>query len=448
MEKRRLIFKIFLLATDIFLMYASLLLALAIRYNDFSFLPGIQTKAFLLDFSIIHLFWILILYSLNFYEGIAVKSKLDFVKKNLIFVSLASIVGFIYFYLNPWTDISPKTILFLDIIIFSLFLYSWRFVLNFFFSKHLKKKIIIIGNSGEKELLEIVPELGRNGFNLVSIINPCDVIEEKNGFSGSNFPKEIIEREKIDLVVLDLSALKEEGSSSKIFSKLPLTVDYLSLTDFYEYITRKIPLESVDEIWFLENISKPNKKIYEASKRIFDIAFSLVGLAFLSLILPIIAVIMKIDSSGPIFYMQKRAGKNGKDFLFYKLRSMKESDDQHNKWRVNDDNQITRVGKFLRRINLDEFPQFYNILKGDLSFVGPRPEWIKLARLYEKEIPFYRQRYLVRPGFTGWAQINYPASSSIEEAKEKFKYDLYYIKNRSFFGDIAIILKTIKLLID
>ena len=114
-------------------------------------------------------------------------------------------------------------------------------------------------------------------------------------------------------------------------------------------------------------------------------------------------------------------------------------------WRERDPNQITRVGKLLRKIHLDEFPQFWSILKGDLSFVGPRPEWEKLARIFEKEIPFYSQRYLIRPGFTGWAQLNFPSSTSVEEAKEKFQYDLYYIKNRSFVLDLGIILKTIRL---
>jgi len=116
-------------------------------------------------------------------------------------------------------------------------------------------------------------------------------------------------------------------------------------------------------------------------------------------------------------------------------------------WREKDPEQITKIGGILRRLHLDEFLQFWSILKGDLSFVGPRPEWEKLARIFEKEIPFYFQRYLIRPGFTGWAQINFPASTSVEEAKEKFQYDLYYIKNRSFLFDLAIILKTVRLLL-
>ena len=116
-------------------------------------------------------------------------------------------------------------------------------------------------------------------------------------------------------------------------------------------------------------------------------------------------------------------------------------------WREKDPSQINRVGKILRKFYLDELPQFFNILKGDISFVGPRPEWVELAKVFEKEIPFYSLRYIVRPGLTGWAQLNFPASVSVEEAKEKFQYDLYYIKNRSFFLDLEIILKTIRLIL-
>jgi exopolysaccharide biosynthesis polyprenyl glycosylphosphotransferase len=457
MEKGKWFFRIFLPAMDVVLMYSSLLLALALRYRDFSFLPGFQTRAFLLNFSVIHLFWLFLLYAFDFYENVAIKSRLEFFKKNLIFVSLASSFGFIYFYLNPWTAIAPKTILLLDIVIFSLFLYIWRSFLYFLCAGHFKKKVIVVGDKGHnRELFEIIPGLSQNGFDLVSIIDPRVMLREKPETEPAGGKdqildivslKKFIEDEKVDLVVLALDAKREEGISQKALSSLPLNIDYLSFAGFYEYITKKIPLESVDEIWFLENISRPDKKIYEFSKRAFDIFFSLAGLLFFALIFPFAALAIKLDSPGSIFYVQKRIGKDGKEFSFYKLRSMKESENQHEAWRANDESQVTRMGRVLKRIHFDELPQFYNILKGDLSFVGPRPEWVKLAELYEEQIPFYRQRYLIRPGFTGWAQINYPASASVDEAKEKFKYDLYYIKNRSFLGDIAIILKTAKLLV-
>ncbi len=183
-------------------------------------------------------------------------------------------------------------------------------------------------------------------------------------------------------------------------------------------------------------------------KRLFDIIFSFLGLLISIILFPFIALAIKIDSPGPVFFCQKRVRKDRKIFTLYKFRTMRITLDQDKElWREKDPSQITRVGKILRKFYLDELPQFFNILKGDISFVGPRPEWLELAKIFEKEIPFYPLRYIVRPGFTGWAQLNFPPSTSIEEAKEKFQYDLYYIKNRSFFLDLAIILKTIRIIL-
>ena len=229
---------------------------------------------------------------------------------------------------------------------------------------------------------------------------------------------------------------------------MPPKLNFINFTDFYEALTKKVPLETINEFWLLENISKTERKIEEILKRGFDIVFSVIGLMFTFFLFPFIALAIKIDSPGPIFYTQKRVGKDRKIFTLYKFRTMKVSKNQDKKiWREKDPKEVTKVGKFLRKFYLDELPQFYNILKGDLSFVGPRPEWVRLAKIFEKEIPFYSLRYLVKPGLTGWAQIKYKPSTSLAEAKEKFKYDLYYIKNRSFFFDLTIILKTIGLIL-
>ncbi|MBZ9569449.1 sugar transferase, partial [Patescibacteria group bacterium] len=182
-------------------------------------------------------------------------------------------------------------------------------------------------------------------------------------------------------------------------------------------------------------------------KRGFDILFSLFGLLITAILFPFIALAIKIDSPSPMFYSQKRVGKDGKIFTIYKFRTMKAGAEKEGpRWASSDDPRITRVGKVLRAIYIDEFPQFYNILKGDISFVGPRPERPEFVKQLKKKIPYYGVRHLVKPGFTGWAQINYHYGASVEEAREKLQYDLYYIKNRSFFLDLGIILKTIKII--
>jgi len=211
---------------------------------------------------------------------------------------------------------------------------------------------------------------------------------------------------------------------------------------------RIICLEDINSEWIKNNIVANENIFYLLFKRLADIFFGCIGFVFFILILPIVYVLIKLEAGGPVFYIRKRVGLNGKIFDFYKFSSMVGNDNKDNDkdlWRVKDENQITKIGKILRKTHFDELPQSINLLKGDLSFVGPRPEWIEIAKIFEQEIPFYKQRYLVKPGLFGWAQINYKASSSIDEAKKKFEYDLYYIKNQSILLDLEIILKSINL---
>jgi len=440
MRNKNFSLKFVLLVGDIFLMYLALLLILAIRYKDFSFLPGPQTRIFLYHFSFISLFWLLFLFLLDFYEIPPLKKVFDFFRNLLIFIFLAGALGVIYFYLRPEALIAPKTILISDLLIFSLFLCGWRYIFSRILKlQNFREKIVMVGSPAE--LKDLSPDLlNQNGYELVASFN-----------SNSDFEflklKETIEKEKVNSIVLGFNFYKNEQWVQQIFQNLPLKLNYISLDNFYENLTKKVPIEMIDEVWFLENLSRSEKRTEEILKRGLDVLFSFAGLLITAILFPFIALAIKINSPGSVFYTQKRIGKDRKIFTLYKFRTMKTTLNRDTElWREKDNSQITRVGRVLRRTHLDEFPQFWSILKGDLSFVGPRPEWLELAKIFEKEIPFYSLRYLVKPGFTGWAQLNFPASTSIEEAKEKFEYDLYYIKNRNFFLDLGIILKTIRII--
>jgi exopolysaccharide biosynthesis polyprenyl glycosylphosphotransferase len=450
--------KLILLIGDANLIYIALFLALTIRHGDLSFWPESKITAFFFQFSFISLFWILILYILDFYEIPLFKRVFDFFRNLLVFIFLASILGATYFYLKPETGITPKTILFLDVLIFSVFLCFWRYIFYRILKiKNFREKIIVVGFRPGLEELTDKHSLSRAGYEIVAFFSPDASFSEKllafvgmakyGVISDINKLKEVTEKEKVSSVVFPRFLEGNEKIIHQVFSNLPLKLNYVSFADFYENLTKKVPIGAVNEVWFLENVSRSEKKVDDVLKRGFDIAFSLFCLLASILLFPFIALAIKLDSPGSLFYLQKRVGKDGKEFTLYKFRSMKESPDQYKEpWRERNRNQVTRVGRFLRRTHLDEIPQFWSILKGDISFVGPRPEWEKLAREFEKGIPFYPLRYLIKPGFTGWAQLHYIASTSLEEAKEKFKYDLYYIKNRNFFMDLGIILKTIRII--
>ncbi len=183
-------------------------------------------------------------------------------------------------------------------------------------------------------------------------------------------------------------------------------------------------------------------------KRVSGFAISLIGLILLSPLVFVVSILIKMDSHGPVFYRQKRVGEYGKVFSLIKFRSMVEKAEANGPvWAGENDSRVTRVGKWIRRLRIDEIPQMFNVLKGDMSFVGPRPERPFFVEMLKEEISYYDQRFSVKPGVTGWAQIKYPYGASKEDALEKLKYDLYYIKNMSPLFDLLIIFETVKVVL-
>ncbi|MCL4147545.1 UNVERIFIED_CONTAM: hypothetical protein GTU68_058132, partial [Idotea baltica] len=193
------------------------------------------------------------------------------------------------------------------------------------------------------------------------------------------------------------------------------------------------------------NFSKNNtNRFYIFGLRVLDIIVSIIGLLLFLVLLPICIIGNIFANRGPLFYSQQRVGQNGKFFKIFKLRSMiKNAESNGAVWATKNDARITSFGRFLRKTRLDEFPQFFNILKGDMSLIGPRPERPEFVKDLEKNIPFYTIRHIIRPGLTGWAQVNYPYANTLEEQETKLRYDLYYIKERSTFLDFKILIKTI-----
>lgn len=443
--------KIILLLGDISLMYFALFLALFIRNKNLLS----QFSGFFYEFLILYILWVLAIFVLSLYNLNFFRKIIDFFLNLIIFSVLAFFIGVTYFYFRPEFGITPKTVLLLNVILFGILFLIWRYLFNLFLeAKMIKEKVVIVGFY--KRLKEILPQIKRI-YSIEALFCPSYINEQNkclfispniNTISEISDLKNIVIEKKITSVIFSLDFYSNEDLVKKIFTALPLTLNYIGIDDLYESITKKVSLDHLDEIWFLEKISRPEDIFNKGVKRILDIIFSIIGLFFFIIFLPFAAIAIKLDSAGSIFYSQKRVGKNGKLFLMHKFRTMKEDKNQDKEvWReINKDN-ITRVGKVLRRLHLDELPQAWNIFKGDLSFVGPRAEWSELAGVFEKEIPFYRERYLVKPGLIGWAQINFPASKSVDEAKEKFEYDLYYIKNHSILLDIEIILKAVKLFI-
>jgi sugar transferase (PEP-CTERM system associated) len=226
-------------------------------------------------------------------------------------------------------------------------------------------------------------------------------------------------------------------------------IEVTEAADFVERETGRVDLDTVSPSWLIFGRGFRQGRVRRAGKRAFDIAFSLAFLVFVLPVLLIVALAIKLDSPGPVFYRQERVGLGGRTFSVLKFRSMSidaESDGQA-RWATQLDRRVTRVGAVIRKTRLDEFPQVLNVLRGDMSFVGPRPERPVFVETLSQAIPYYGERHRVKPGITGWAQIRYPYGASVEDAKEKLKYDLYYMKNQSLFLDLLILLKTMRVVL-
>lgn len=219
-----------------------------------------------------------------------------------------------------------------------------------------------------------------------------------------------------------------------------------SYETFYQEITDRVPKEYLDHKFYKNiNLSKNlDNKLYLFIHRFLDVVFAIIGLIFILPLLPLIFLINIIANRGSLFYSQERVGKKGQTFKIYKLRSMVPNAEKNGaEYAKKNDNRITTFGRFLRNTRLDEAPQFFNILIGDMSLIGPRPERPEFVKDLEEKLPFYAIRHVVKPGLTGWAQVRYPYAGTIEEQETKLRYDLYYIKERNLFLDFKIIIKTI-----
>jgi exopolysaccharide biosynthesis polyprenyl glycosylphosphotransferase len=221
-----------------------------------------------------------------------------------------------------------------------------------------------------------------------------------------------------------------------------------TLESFYEVLWRKVPVQSIEGWWaFARESLLARDSIYDHLKRLFDLVAAFISLLFLSPFLLLLSALLKLDSTGPAIFRQVRIGRDGRPFIMYKFRTMRLGSQDGSIYTSMKDPRITRLGNFLRRVRIDELPQLWNVFCGEMSFIGPRAEWIKCVEQYESSIPFYSYRHLVRPGITGWAQVNYPYGENHLDALEKLKFDLYYIRNYSMSLDVAIILKTLYMVV-
>jgi sugar transferase (PEP-CTERM system associated) len=391
-------------------------------------------------------------YLFDLYDFVVMHDRAELVLRLLQALGLAWVALALLFYALPQVMIGRGVSL-VSLPLALLLMVSWRIAIHWVLGHpELGERILIVGSG--PFAVEIAREtLGRPdaGFRVIGFV---DNDPELVGKSLIN-PKVIgltsqlanlVKSENIDRIVVAIGDRRGQFPTQQLL-RLSLSGD-VSIEEsasFYERLTGRVLLDMIRPSWLIFSSRGRRARLNEVACIIIHRVIALLG-AVLSLPIAIVtALLIKIDSPGPILYKQERVGKNGRIFTLMKFRSMRTDAEKNGPvWASTGDNRMTRVGRIIRKIRVDEIPQFWNILRGDMNFVGPRPERPHFVSQLADEIPYYEQRHLIAPGLTGWAQIKYPYGASIEDAKQKLQYDLYYIKNQSLTLDATIMFETIK----
>jgi len=402
-------------------------------------------------FYLLPIIWILLLVEL--YEPHLASSG----RKTTRGIAIAAFVGLaaysVVFILQQETNL-PRVGVGAFLFFASFLTLAWRMIfIRMYRSTGQRRRILLIGaGKAGQTLAELYHTLDTRSFNIIGFIDD-DIQKMGTSFFGFSVMGtcahllDLIDLHHISDIVIAINGEIHGATFQTILDAQEKGVEVTRMPILYEEMTGRVPIQHLESDWIIRSFvdGLHVSGFYDLFKRLLDILGALVGLLLFALSFPFLALAVLIDSGLPIFYSQDRLGRGGFIFKIYKYRSMHQSVDSKAEVRaaLENDPRVTRVGRFLRKTRLDELPQFWNVLRGEMSLVGPRAEQPDLVAGYQKQIPFYRARLLVKPGLTGWAQINYGYVASVAETVVKIEYDLYYIKHRTLPMDFQIILRTI-----
>jgi len=334
-------------------------------------------------------------------------------------------------------------------------IFGWRCIFNLaFMNREVKRRILVIGAGQAATALHNLITSADTPYRIVGFLD--DDIRKHNASGGlpgvmakTDQLVELAAAERVNTAVL---AITHDRPPDLIQNVMEARLKGINITDMpavYEDLTGAIPIEHLRYDWLLnaDGFNLLSKELIRKVKRLFDFSVSILLLVGTSPVMLMTAIAIRLDSPGPIFFKQKRVGQNERNFIIWKFRSMREDAEKSGAvWAGEEDPRITRVGRFIRKLRIDELPQIFNVFRGEMSLIGPRPERPEFVHDLEHKIPYYAVRHYVAPGITGWAQVKYRYSASIEDSLKKLEYDIYYIKNMSLILDARIMLKTIRVI--
>ncbi|WP_305046477.1 TIGR03013 family XrtA/PEP-CTERM system glycosyltransferase [Geoalkalibacter sp.] len=438
-----------LLLVDVLLAANALVLATLARLGGFTDRGG-----FSLDWSEVTVFSLVMLlcgFFVELYSGEREFRKTETGVRILVSLAIGFVALSALYYIFPDIHVG-RGILLLALGFFGAGQFIWHrchgMLLSF---PGIAQRVVILGNGtlGQK-IEEIIPSV-RHNYVFAGYIRPdkeAVCVPETSIVGSIDDLYETVRRIKAHKIIVSLAERRGVLPVREILRCKLSGVEIIDALNFYEQLTGKLLVENINPSWFIFSNGFRVTRFIRCYKRILDIVFSLTGILLSLPLLPFIALAIKLDSRGPVFFRQTRVGEGEKEFMLYKFRSMTQDAEKNGAvWACKNDARVTRVGHFLRKTRLDEIPQLFNVLKGDMSFVGPRPERPEFVSMLTEKIPYYSKRHFVKPGVTGWAQVKYPYGASVEDALEKLRYDLYYIKNISILMDILIVLETVKVVL-
>lgn len=421
--------QIALLIGDIAVLYGALWATLVGRYG--TALGTAVSRGHFEPFSILFPFWIASFYINNLYDLRRLKNGPAFLKNLGGAVTAGAAISAIFFYLVTDYGIAPKTNLFIFLIFAFALMWAWRSVFNRILRHTVSRTEVAMMGETEvmKEIARAITDNPQFGYRMTD------------------------ELKHAELVIVPPSAGESGKMAKRIYELAKRGVEVTDSASFYEQIFKRLPIEELEPVWFLGHVAN-RRTIYDFVRTPIEIFFAIVLAIILSPLLLLIGTAVRLTSKGPAIFRQVRVGEHGQPFTLYKFRSMIANSPDGSAeagtgavWKTANDPRFTKIGRILERTHLDELPQLLNIMRGEASFVGPRPERPSFVATLEEKIPYYALRHLMKPGIAGWAQLNYKYGASEEDAYEKLRYDLYYLKNRSLWLDLSVILKTAKLFI-
>jgi lipopolysaccharide/colanic/teichoic acid biosynthesis glycosyltransferase len=426
---------------DLGILIGSLYLTLALRYHMIPNDGLIRVHEG--PFAIIFVYSIVFFYISGLYGRMISVSRASIPAVIIRAQIVNGLIAVALFYFIPSFTVTPKVTLFAYLLLSSAVLVLWRMLTYSLFSLRRKYPALVIGSGNEVD--ELIAEMAissRIGLVCRKRLDPeataTDLISIMEN-NGSTF----------QYIVADVNNPHIEALLPELYRRFFPKTQIIDIYDLYEQAFSRIPLSRMNYAWILSHVSSVSPVMYDFLKRAVDIFFGIIITIVTGLAYPFVAIAIKIEDRGSVFIRQERTGKGGGVMHYYKFRSMQRNDT--GKWvaeSAQSENKVTRVGHFIRKTRIDELPQGFAVLKGDMSLIGPRSDIAGLGQRLEKEIPYYSVRTIVKPGLSGWAQVNQnKPPQSVEETKVRLSYDLYYIKHRSFSLDMQIVLKTFKTLL-